>query len=204
MWWELEEQEWVMNFNQQTLIYWACGRFTNFPDEVARALKFMHHLYSKIRISISVYIMFWNKIIVFPLLKSWNCPSDWEGQLWDETNPHIWCISLLFAPMMIPLYHGSGHTNTPSITLWRDPWDLRGMSHVLSMGHGWKLLVVDIPPPPVVPYYHLSLRRHWTKIMNVSGERPLCAHQLWKFWQFFWWCKRIISLSIPNAICAHF
>ena len=60
--------------------------------------------------------MFWNKIIVFPLLKIWNCSFDWEGQLWDETNPHIWCMSHWFVPWWFPSI--MWHANSPAITLW--------------------------------------------------------------------------------------
>ena len=79
--------------------------------------------------------MFWNKIIIIPLLKSWNCPFDWEGQLWDETNSHSWCISLWFVPWWSP--STTRHANFPSITLW--PMEFKG--YVPCSSHGTRLEV---------------------------------------------------------------
>ncbi len=85
--------------------------------------------------------------IVFPLLRNWNCPLDWKGHLWDETNSHMWCISYWFVPWWCPSI--MGHTNFPSTNC--GPWDLRELSHVLTMRHSWKFLVWRVWQPKVKP-----------------------------------------------------
>ena len=68
--------------------------------------------------------IFWNEIIVFPLLKSWNRPYS-----------HVWCITLWFVQWWFPSL--MGHTNFPSITLC----SMRFKGYVPGSSHGTWLKV---------------------------------------------------------------